>query len=285
MDSRDKIWSTECLKNYVEVRNTVQEAVNKTIPKKKKRNKATWLSEEALPTAEERREAKGKGEKERHAIWTQNSNSKEKEESLLSPDGSHSKIYAWNAGDLGLMPGSGRSPGEGGYPLQGRTPWTEEPSGLQFMGVQRIGHDWETNTLTLTFSEQCKETEKNNRMRKTRELFKGIRDTKGMLHVKMGTIKDRNDMDLTEAEDTKQRWKKHTKELYQKDLGDLDDQDGVITHLEPDILECEVKWAFGSITTNQTTGGDKVPAELFQTLKDDAVKVLHSIRQQIWKSQ
>ena len=121
-------------------------------------------------------------------------------------------------------------------------------------------------------------------MRKTRELFKGIRDTKGTLHVKMGTIKDRNDMDLTEAEDTKQRWKKHTKELYQKDLGDLDDQDGVITHLEPDILECEVKRAFGSITTNQTTGGDKVPAELFQTLKDDAVKVLHSICQQIWSN-
>ena len=92
-------------------------------------------------------------------------------------------------------------------------------------------------------------------------------------------------MDLTEAEGIKKRWQEYTEELYKKDLQDPDNQDGVITHLEPDILECEVKWAFGSITTNQTTGGDKVPAELFQTLKDDAVKVLHSIRQQIWKSQ
>ena len=120
--------------------------------------------------------------------------------------------------------------------------------------------------------------------RKTRNLFKKIRDTRETFHAKMGTIKDRNGMDLTEAEDIKKCWQKYTEELYKKDLHDPDNHDCVITHLEPDILECEVKWAFGSITTNQTTGGDKVPAELFQTLKDDAVKVLHSIGQQIWKT-
>ena len=101
----------------------------------------------------------------------------------------------------------------------------------------------------------------------------------------MGTIKDRNGMDLTEAEDIKKRWQEYTEELYKKDLHDQDNHDGVITHLEPDILECEVRWALGSITTNKATGGDGIPLELFQILKDDAVKVLHSIRQQIWETQ
>ena len=104
------------------------------------------------------------------------------------------------------------------------------------------------------------------------DLFKKIRDTKGTFHAKMGTIKDRNGMDLTEAEDIKKRWQEYTEELYKKDLNDPDNHDGVITHLEPDILECEVKWAFGSITMNKATGGDGIPAELFQILKDDAVK-------------
>uniref|UniRef100_A0A4W2H271 Endonuclease/exonuclease/phosphatase domain-containing protein n=1 Tax=Bos indicus x Bos taurus TaxID=30522 RepID=A0A4W2H271_BOBOX len=134
-------------------------------------------------------------------------------------------------------------------------------------------------------SDQCKEIEENNRMGKTRNLFKKIRDTKGIFHAKMGLIKDRNGMDLTEAEDIKQRWQEYTEELYKKDLPDLDNHDGVITHLEPDILECEVKWALGSITTNKASGGDGIPVELFQILKDDAVKVLHSICQQIWKTQ
>ena len=125
-------------------------------------------------------------------------------------------------------------------------------------------------------SDQCKEIEENNRMGKTRELFKKIRDTKGTFHAKMGSIKDRNSMDLTEAEDIK-RWQEYTKELYKKELHEPDNHDGVITHLEPDILECEVKWALGSITMNKASGGDGITFELFQILKDDAVKVLHSI--------
>ena len=149
-------------------------------------------------------------------------------------------------------------------------------------------------------------------MGKTRDLFKKIRDTKGTFHAKMGSIKDRNGIDLAEAEDIKKRRQEYTqfssviqscptlcdpmncnmpgvpvhhKELYKKDLHDPDNHDGVITHLEPNILECEVKWALESITTNKASGGDRIPAELFQILKDDAVKVLHSICQQIWKTQ
>ena len=122
-------------------------------------------------------------------------------------------------------------------------------------------------------------------MGKTRDLFKKIRDKKGIFHAKMGSIKDRDGMDLTEAEDIKKRWQEYTEELYKKDLHDPDNHDGVITHLETDILECEVKWALESITTNKASGDDGIPGELFQILRDDAVKVLHSIRQQIWKTQ
>ena len=118
-------------------------------------------------------------------------------------------------------------------------------------------------------------------MEKTRDLFKKIRDTKGTFHAKMGSIKDRNGMDLTEAEDIKRRWQQYIEELYKKDLCDPDNYDGVITHLDPDILECEVKWALRSITANKASGGDGIPVELFQTLKGDAVKVLYSI----WKTQ
>ena len=123
-------------------------------------------------------------------------------------------------------------------------------------------------------------------MGKIRDLFKKIRDTKGTFHAKMSLIKDRNCMDLTETEDIKKRWQEYT-ELYKKDLHNTDNHDGVITHthLEPDILECEVKWALGSITTNKASGGDGIPVELFQILKDDAVKVLNSICQQILKTQ
>ena len=121
-------------------------------------------------------------------------------------------------------------------------------------------------------------------MGKTRDLVKKVRDTKGTFHAQMGTINDRNDMDLTEAEDTK-RWQEYTEELYKKDLHDPDNHDGMITHLEPDILECQVKWALGSITKNKASEGDGIPVELFQILKYDAVKVLHSICQQIWKTQ
>ena len=122
-------------------------------------------------------------------------------------------------------------------------------------------------------------------MGKTRDLFKKIRDTKGTFHAKMGTIEDRNGRDLTEAEDIKKRWQEYTEELYKKDLHDPDNHEGVITHLEPDILECEVKWALGSISTNKASGSDGIPGELLQILKDDAVKVLHSLYQQIWKTQ
>ena len=134
-------------------------------------------------------------------------------------------------------------------------------------------------------TDQCKELGENNRMGKTRHLFKKIRDTKGTFHAKIGSIKDRNGMNLREEEDIKKRWQEYTEELYKKDLNDPDNNNSVITHLEPDILECEVKWALGSITTNKASGGDGMPAELFQILKVDAVKVLHSICQKIWKTQ
>ena len=134
-------------------------------------------------------------------------------------------------------------------------------------------------------SDQGKEIEENNRMGKTRNLFKKIRDIKGTFHAKVSSIKDRNDMDLIEAEDIKKRWQEYTEELYKKDLHDPDYHDGVITHLEPDILECEVKWALGSITRNKASGGDGIPSELFQVLKDGSVKLVHSVCQQIWKTQ
>ena len=127
-------------------------------------------------------------------------------------------------------------------------------------------------------SDPWKQIQENNRMGKSKDLFKKIQDTKGTFHAKMGTIKDRNAMDLTEAEDIK-RWQEYTEELYKKDLHNPDNHDGVITHLEPDILEWEVKWSLGSITTNKASGGDGIPVELFQTLKDDSVEVLHSIYQ------
>ena len=156
--------------------------MNKTIPKKKKYNKEKWLSEEALQTAEKRREAKSKEEKERYIH--------------LNAE------------------------------------------------LQRIAR----RDKKAFLSDQCKEIEENNRIGKTRDLFKKIRDTKGIFHAKMGTIKDRNSMDLTEAEDIKKRWQEYTEKLHNKDLNDPVNHDGVITHLEPDILECEVKWALGSIT-------------------------------------
>ena len=134
-------------------------------------------------------------------------------------------------------------------------------------------------------SNQCKEIEENNRMGRTRDLFRKIRDTKGPFHAKMGTIKDFWD-GSKEAEDIKKRWQKYPEELYKKDLHDPDNHDGLITHLEPDILEYKVKWALGSIMTSKAShGGDGIPVELLQILKDDAVKVLHSTCQQIWKTQ
>ena len=126
-------------------------------------------------------------------------------------------------------------------------------------------------------SDQCNETEENNRIGKTRDLSKNIRDTKGTYHTKMGIIKDRNSKGLTEAEDIK-RWQEYTEELYKKDLHDQDNHDGVLTHLESDILKCEVTWALESITTNKASRDDGIPVELFQILKDDAVKVLHSVQ-------
>ena len=126
-------------------------------------------------------------------------------------------------------------------------------------------------------SHQCKELQENNIMGKTKDLFKKIRDTKGTFHAKMGTIKNRNCMDLTEAGNIKKRQQEYTEELYKKDFHDLDNHDGVVTHLELDILEYKVKWALGSNTMNKTSGGDRILDELFQILKDDAVKVLHSI--------
>ena len=134
-------------------------------------------------------------------------------------------------------------------------------------------------------SDQCKEIEENNRMEKTRDPFKKIKNTKGIFHAKMGSIKDRNGMDLTEAEDIKKRWQEYREELYKKELHDPNNHNGVISHLEPDILECKVNWALRSITMNKARGGDGIPVELFQILKDDSVKGLHSTCQQIWKTQ
>ena len=197
---------------WAEVHDIVQEAVIKTIPKKKKCKKVKWLSEEDLQMAVKR-------EKERYTHLN-----------------------------------------------------TE---------FQRIA----SRDKKTILSDECKEIQESNRMGKTRDLFKKIRDTKGTFHAKMGTIKDRNGIDLTEAEDIMKRWQEYTEELYKKDLHDPDNHDRVITHLEPDILECEVKWALGSITTDKASGSDGIPVELFQILKDDAVKVLYAICQQIWKTQ
>ena len=122
-------------------------------------------------------------------------------------------------------------------------------------------------------------------MEKTRDLFKKIIDTKGIFNAKMGSIKDRNGMDLTEAQDIKQRWQEYTEELYKKHVNDPDNHDGVILHLKPDILECKIKWALGRITGNKASRDDGIPVELFQILKDDAVKMLHSVCQQIWTTQ
>ena len=202
---------------WTEVCDIVLEAVIKTVPKKNKCKKAKWLSEDALQIAEKRREAKGKGEKERYTHLN-----------------------------------------------------------AEFQRIAR-------RDKKAFLHEQCKELEENNRMGKTRDLFKEIKDTKGTFQAKMGTIKDRNGVGLTEAEDIKKRWQEYT-ELYKKDLHDPDNHNGVITHLEPDILECEVRWALRSITMNKASRGDGIPVELFQILKDDVVKVLHSICQQIWKT-
>ena len=170
---------------WTEVCDIVQEAVIKTIPKKKKCKKAKWLSEEALQIAVKRREQKGKGEKERYTYFN-----------------------------------------------------------AEFQRITR-------RDKKAFLNDQCKEIEENNRMRKTRDLFKMIRDTKGTLHAKMGSIKDKNCIDLTKAEDIKKRWQEYTEEIYRKDLHDPDNHDSVITHLEPDILEFKVKWALGSITTKK----------------------------------
>ena len=166
----------------MEVHDTVQVALIKTIPKKKKCKKTKWLSEEALQIAEKRREPKGKGEKERYTHLN-----------------------------------------------------------AEFQRIVR-------RDKKAFLSDQCKEIEENNRMGKTRALFKKSRGTKEIFHAKMGTRKDKNGMDLTEAEDIKKKWQEYTEELYKKDLHDPDNHNGVITHLEPDILECEVKWALGSLT-------------------------------------
>ena len=175
--------------------------------KKKTYKKAKWLSAKALQITEKRREAKGKGEKERYA-----------------------HVHA------------------------------------EFQRIAR-------RDKKAYLNDQCKEIEENNGMGKTRDLSKKIRDTKGKFHAKMGSIKDRNGMDLIEAEDIKKKWQKYTEEPYKKHLPDPDNHDGVITHIEPDILDCEVKWASGSITTNKASGGDGIPVELFQMLKDEQEKV------------
>ena len=207
----DELWN--------EVRDIVQETGIKTIPIEKKCKKGKMAVWGGLTNSVKRREAKSKGEKERHKHLN-----------------------------------------------------------AEFQRIAR-------RDKKAFFSDQCKEIEENNRMGTSRDLFKKIRDTKGIFHAKTGSIKDRNGMDLTEAEGIKKRWQEYTEELYKKELHGPDNHDGVVTDLEPDILECEVKWALESITTNKASGGDRIPVELLQILKDDAMKVLHSICQQIWKTQ
>ena len=201
---------------WMEVWDSIQESVIETILKKKKCKEAKWLSEEASQIAGKRREAKGKGEKERYKHLN-----------------------------------------------------------VEFQRIAR-------RDTKAFLSNQCKQIEENNRMGKTRDLFKKIRDARETYRAKMGSIKDRNGM---EAEDIRKRWQEYTEELYKKNLHYQDNHDDMITHLEPDILECDVKWAFGSITKNKASGDDGNPVELFQILKDDAVKVLQSICQHIWKTQ
>ena len=199
----------------MEVHDIVQETGIKIIHKKKKCKKANWLSEEALQMAEKRREAKGKGEKERYIH--------------LNPE------------------------------------------------FQRIVR----RDKKACLSNQCKEIEENSRMGKTRDLLENWRHQGNILCQDGHNRKKRNGMDLKEAGDIKKRWQEYIGKLYKKDLHDPENHDGVITHLEPDILESKVKWALGSITMNKASGGDGIPVELLQSLKDDAVKVLHSICQQI----
>ena len=203
---------------WTEVHDIVQEAVIKIIPKKKKCKNAKWLSEEALQIAVKRREAKGKGEKERYTHLS-----------------------------------------------------------VEFQRIAR-------RDKKVFLSGQCKEIEENNRMGRLK-ISSRKWETKGTFHAKMGTIKGRNGMGLTEAKDTKKTWQEYTEELYKKDLHDPDNHDGVIIHLQPDILECEFKWALESIAMNKASESDRIPLELFQILRDHAVKVLHSICQQIWKTQ
>ncbi|KAF7248270.1 Cytoplasmic polyadenylation element-binding protein 2 [Varanus komodoensis] len=205
---------------WTEVCNIVLEVATKTITKKKQCKKAKWLSEEALQIAEERREAKGKGEKERYTQLN-----------------------------------------------------------AEFQRTAR-------RDKNAFLNEQCKEIEENNRAGKTRDLFKKIGDMKGTFHAKMGMIKDQNGRDLTEAEEIKKRWQDYKEELYKKELNIPDNHNGLVTDLEPDILECEVKRALGSLRNIKASGGDSIiPAELFKILKGDAVNLLHSICQQIWKTQ
>ena len=178
------------------------------------------------------------------------------------PGSSAGKESSSNAGDLSLIPRLGRSPGEGiGYSLQ---------------------YSWHKTFWQLFFFLFLIESDGEY---KENKVWLKIRDTKGTFYAKMGSIKDRNGMDLTEADYIKKRWQEYIEELYKKDLHDPDNHDGEVTHLEPDILECEVKWALESISTNKASGGDGIPIELFQILKGDAVKVLHSICQKIWKTQ
>ena len=195
----EELWTRVC--------NIVQEVVIKTISKEKKCKKAKRLSEEALQIAVNRRQVKGKREKERYTHLN-----------------------------------------------------------AEFQRIAR-------RDKKAFLSDQCKEIEENNRMGKTRDLFKKISDTKGTLHAKMGSIKDRNGTDLTEAEDIKKSWQEYTEKLYQKDIQDPNNHNSMITHthLEPDILECEVKWPLGSITKNKASGGDGILAELFQIIKGGEV--------------
>ena len=201
---------------WMELHNIVQEAETKTILKKKKLKKVKWLSDEVLQIVEERKEVKGKRERERYTQL-------------------NAEFQRLAGKDKGFL------------------------------------------------NEQCREIEESNSTGKTRDLFNKIVDIKGIFHTWMGMIKGKNGKDLTEVEEIKNKWQEYTKELYKKGLNVPDNHNGMVTHLESDMLECKVKWALGNITMNKPNGDNRIPAELFKTLKDDAMRVLHSLCQQIGK--
>ena len=256
----------------------------KTIPKKKKGKKAKRLSEEALQIAEKRREAKGKGEKERytHLNGKFQRIARRDKKAFLSDQCKEIEENNRMGKTRDLLKKIRDTKGT----FRAKMGSIKNRIVMNLMKTKDTKKRWQEHTEKLHgiarrdkkafLSDQCKEIEENNRMGKTRDLLKKIRDTKGTFHAKMGSIKNRIVMNLMKTKDTKKRWQEHTEKLHKKDPDDPNNHDSVITHLEPDILEGEVKWALGSITTNKASGGDGIPVELFQFINDDAEYIMRN---------